>query len=143
MDCAMKKKLIAIVMGLLVSTSVFATGKMGAGLGYKVCSAKEGVGSDILGWALNAVVWPGQPIAILAGSWGAGEGELPANKVMGCGLGYQIFSEKEPTKANQILGWLINEIVWPGQPIAMINGSWGGDDADFAATGKVDVSLAD
>lgn len=135
----MKKKLIAIVMGLLVSTSVFATGKMGAGLGYVVFGEKEGVFTDLLGWALNE--WfPSQPIAMLTGSWGADV--LPANKTMGCGLGYQLFSEKEPSTVNQLLGWLVNSVVWPSQPIAMINGSWGGDDPDYAVSGKVDVSLA-
>ena len=136
----MKKKLIAIVMCLLVSTSVFATGKMGAGLGYVAFGQKEGVFTDLVGCVLNSL-FPSQPIAMLTGSWGADV--LPANKTMGCGLGYQIFAEKEPSIGNQLLGWLVNSVVWPSQPIAMINGSWGGDDPDYAVSGKVDVSLAE
>lgn len=135
----MKKKVIAIVIGLLITSNVFATGKMGVGLGYKVFAEKEGVGADLGGWFLNGLVLS-QPISMLAGTWGADE--LPANKQMGVGLGYQVMSGKDATKGTALVGWFLNGLIL-SQPISMFAGTWGADDPVYAKkSGKVSINLA-
>lgn len=67
------KKFFAIVLTAVLAANVFASKRMGAGLGYKLVGQKEGLIFDLLGWWLNAVVYPSQPIAMIIGSWGADE----------------------------------------------------------------------
>ncbi len=132
------KKFFAIVLTAVLAANVFASKKMGAGLGYKVCANKEGIIFDLLGWWLNGIAYPSQPIAMIMGSWGAEDGAR-----FGCGLGYKVCADKEGIIFD-LLGWWLNAVVYPSQPIAMIIGSWGAEEMALNnVESNLNIALAD